>query len=128
MDTPVGRPSAAGSARLELARLRLGLSPERVSYLEKEIRARLVAEVFSDIDVLPLLGKNCEFPGDLGSIQVTINSHEESRISFDRIEIRQNLTVVKPCESALRLIGKAIRLAPTIALRLFFRAFLKGHN
>lgn len=121
-DTPIGRPTAAGAARLELARLRLGLSPERAAELEKEVRARLVEEIFSTIDVLPLLGENLDAPGQIGSVQVAFTANESGSIRVDHFEVQQNLTLSSPLESALRLLGKAIRLAPPVALQLFLKS------
>jgi len=124
-DTPIGRPSAAGAARLELARLRFGLSPERAQELEKEVRVALVEEVFLKIDISPLLGQHPESRQNIGAVTVVIHGEGESTVNIDRIEIDQNLTVGNPLESALRLVGKAIRLDPPTALRLLLQSLPK---
>jgi hypothetical protein len=49
-DTPRGRPTVAGVVRLELARLRLGIVPERAKELERDIRMGLAQESFYEID------------------------------------------------------------------------------
>jgi hypothetical protein len=56
-DTRIGRPTAAGAAQLELARLRLGLSDERAQVLAKEIREAIVEDIFLNIDISPILGE-----------------------------------------------------------------------
>jgi hypothetical protein len=121
-DTPIGRPTAAGAARLELARLRLGLPPARAREIEKEVRVALVEEIFLEIDISPLLGQDRELPGSIGAVTVEIYANEEGTVNVDRIEISQNLTISNPLESALRLIGKAIRLDPLTALRLLLQS------
>jgi hypothetical protein len=49
-DTPRGQRTVAGAVRLELARLRLGIVPERAHELEREIRVALAQESFNNIE------------------------------------------------------------------------------
>lgn len=51
-DTLRGSPSITGVIRLELARLKLGILPERALAIEQEIRVALSQEAFNNIDPL----------------------------------------------------------------------------
>jgi hypothetical protein len=121
-DTPSGRPSAIGTAQIELARLRFGLSSERAQELENDMRVALVKDVFEKIDISPLIGQNLWVSPDVGTINFSIKAEGESEISIDRIEIDQNLTISSPLESVLHLLGKAIRLDPPTALHLLLQS------
>lgn len=122
-DTSIGRPSTSGAARLELTRLKLGLTPERAQELEKEVRIALVEEIFLTIDISPLLGQYPVLPQNITQVQLSINAEGEgSTTVVDTIQINQNLTISSPLESALHLIGKAVRLDLPTALRLFLQS------
>jgi len=89
-----------------------------------EIRVRLVEEVFSIIDISALLGQATTVLGDagnVGTVNVNLKAEGESRATISRIDISQSLTISIPRESALRLVGKAIRLDPQITLRLLIQ-------
>ena len=58
----------------------------------------------------------------MAPISVQIEAKEQGTVHFDRIEISQNLTISNPLESALRLIGKAIRLDQATALHLLLQS------
>jgi len=49
-DTPRGLPSVTGVTRLELARLRLGILPEKAVDIEREVRVALSQEAFNNIE------------------------------------------------------------------------------
>jgi hypothetical protein len=117
-DTPIGRPMVAGAARLELTRLKMGLSTERSGELEREVRIALVEEIFLKIDIAPLLGRQESMAG-IGSNSLTIGSYDNAQTHIDTVVLNQQVTLLNPLESALRLIGKAIRLDPHTALKLF---------
>lgn len=123
-DTARGRPTLASLAELELARLRMGLLPEKAEQIEYEVRTALVEETFSNLDiefldVLPKIqepeavitfGAGNQFGdvsiGDIVAgniIRITTNTGE-----FD-----------SPYTISLRVTGKAIRLDKQNALRLF---------
>jgi hypothetical protein len=54
--TPQGRPTFAGATRLNLARLRLGILPERAQELEHEVRVALAEEAVANLDARYLPG------------------------------------------------------------------------
>jgi hypothetical protein len=120
-DTPIGRPTAAGAARLELVRLRLGLSDERAQTLAQEIRGAIVEDIFLKIDLWPILGKPRRLPAETGPINVQISPADGGSVAFERFEIHQTITISDSLESTLWLIGKTIRLDPVKTLRLFIR-------
>lgn len=66
LDTPSGRPTVTSATQLELARLSLGLLPERARELERAIRAALVEETFNNIkaDTLQYLPRRIEVPSN----------------------------------------------------------------
>lgn len=102
--TPEGRPSVAGATRQELARLRLGLMAERAQELEHEVRVALANETFSQIDSLSLFKL-----GRIGSVMVGKEvAAQDTAKSYKRNEM----------ETALRLIGRTIRLDAATACRL----------
>lgn len=117
--TPLGRPSLVGAARLELARLRMGIPPERAHELEREVRAGLAQEVLAELDIRPLLGivSNTYIQG-LGGMTVTLNPTDSANITIDHLEISQEISIDDPLTLALRLIGRAVRLDEPTALRL----------
>jgi hypothetical protein len=117
--TPLGRPSLVGVARLELARLRMGIPPERAQELEREVRAGLAQEVLAELDIRPLLGitTNTYIQG-LGGMTVTLNPTDSASIKIDHLEISQEMSIDDPLTLALRLIGRAVRLDQSTALRL----------
>jgi hypothetical protein len=88
-DTPIGRPTAAGAARLELVRLRLGLSAERAQALAQEIRGAIVEDIFLKIDLLPILGKTRGLPASTGPITVQFDPTEGGSVIVDRLEIHR---------------------------------------
>lgn len=107
-DTPRGMPSIVGEAELELARLKMGLVLEKAKQIEKEVRVGLAEEAFSSLDpnfvrIFKTLLYQRDFsyvgPGDFPD-EVTVNDLD----SFI---------------DSLRIIGRAIRLDISTALRLF---------
>jgi hypothetical protein len=96
-DTPTGRPTAVGAARLELVRLRLGLSVERAQALAQEIRGAMVDDIFHSIDISPILGEPRRVPAEIGQITVHIAPAEGGSVNFDRLEIHQNLKGGSTC-------------------------------
>jgi len=54
-DTPQGWPTTGNAARLALARLRLGVSTERASELEREVRVMLTEETWSAMSLEGLI-------------------------------------------------------------------------
>jgi hypothetical protein len=93
-DTPQGRPTVAGAARLELTRLRLGLAPDRAKQIENEIRSELADEILFDIDtnlLEHLYGKQ--------------NIKDVAYTDEDKTNL-------------LRSIGRAIRFAPLTAVTI----------
>ncbi len=120
-NTFIGRPTAYGMARLELARLKLGLKPERAKELETEIRIVLVKEIFMNLDIAPILGQKSETPVDIGPITITCDVKGEGSITINHIDIDQSLVINDSMESVLQLIGRAIRLDPLITGRLLLQ-------
>jgi hypothetical protein len=97
-DTVNGRPTVFGYARLELERLQLGLSPEKGQHLEQEVRLDLARETVAQIDIYYLPGI----------------SNTEYIISKDKDD---------PTKTALRLLGKAIRLNVSATIDLLISTF-----
>jgi hypothetical protein len=93
-DTPRGRPTVAGVVRLELARLQLGIVPERAKELERDIRIGLAQESFTEID-----------PADFRLLCTTV---------------RAECTPVNVLNPTLCQIGRSIRLDPETAYHLLF--------
>lgn len=121
-DTPIGRPSIVGGARLELVRLRHGLSPEISQQLEQEVRVALAEETFADIEPniyesLPKIVKPLSealtgeiISGTVQGVVVGVNLGTV-RYFYDQPHMRTN--------TPLQMLGRAIRLDAPTALRLF---------
>ena len=136
-NTPNGRPSLAGANELELARLKMGLLLEKAEQIGHEVRAGLAEEVFSnlDADLLKRLPGYYKPPvvsveSDI-SVKSGISVKRDRRdismgrdismagdvVGRDKIEIHTNYE--DPYDASLRIIGRAIRLDVSTALRLF---------
>lgn len=118
-NTPLGRPTVGGAARLELARLRLGITPERASIIEQEIRTALAREVFTEIDVSILLGLESipSMPFQTG-MQVYISPTDSAQIHIEAINMSQIITQADAIKAALRLLGRVVRLDRQVGVRL----------
>lgn len=119
-DSPQGTPSIAHRARLELLRLRLGISSEQATTLEEEVRTQLATEVFTHIDLNPLFGLQEYFPMEYlsGGMHVTIAPGEGGTVSINDLSVIQQAQVFNPVELTMRALGRAIRLHQTTALTL----------
>jgi hypothetical protein len=90
-DTPQARPTVSGEARLELLRLRLGITAQRAKELEHEIRISLAKEKLLDIDVLNIhmilwniqQSVEKEFDGQIG-IEISISRDNKDLIKNKR--------------------------------------------
>jgi hypothetical protein len=118
-NTPAGRPTVAGGARLELARLRLGITPERAAVIEQEIRAALAREAFTEIDIGILLGIAPESPTPLmAGMQVSIEPRDSAQVIIEHLSISQFVTQADALKAALRLVGRVVRLDRRVGAEL----------
>lgn len=121
---PLGRPTVAGMAELELARLKSGLAIAKTQQIEYEVRTALAQEAFSGIDA--------SFGGFLPrmiEIREDITTTDEENMTKFRRTIRNqgdftwrpNINIGRQdiYSSGLQLIGCAIRLSKQRALELF---------
>ena len=122
-NTPLGRPTVAGATRLELARLNMGLEPERAQELELEIREKLAVEAFESLDIQALFGLSNEtnILDRYGELNFTIHAEGEGTINIQELNVSQKIQRDSPLESALKRLGCAIRLDWKIALRLLLQ-------
>jgi hypothetical protein len=81
---PQGRPSVVGAARLELARLRLGIAIERAQQMEQDIRSALAQEVISSVHdsfyTDYLQGFQHSFSNEFWTIGLAIRLHVDAAI------------------------------------------------
>lgn len=119
-NTPEGRPTVVGLARLELERLRLGVAPERAQVVERTVRAALAREAIDDLNVDALLGQFDQSGaiGGAGQMYLTIAPTEGGTVTIERIDMQQTFNQLSPHDNALRVIGRAVRLDPPTALQL----------
>jgi hypothetical protein len=118
-NTPAGCPTVAGSARLELARLRLGITPERAAVIEQEVRAALAREAFTELDIGILLGIAPEAPNPfMAGMQVYIQPYDTASVTIERLSISQFVTQADALKAALRLVGRVVRLDRLIGAEL----------
>jgi hypothetical protein len=119
-DSAQGTPSIANRARLELMRLRLGISPERAQALEYEVRTQLATEVFTNIDLNPILGiqQNISLEYLSGGMNVTIRPESGGNVQIENLSVIQQAQIFNPVELTMRSIGRAIRLHKETALQL----------
>lgn len=119
-DSVQGTPSIASRARLELMRLQLGIIPERAQALELEVRTQLATEVFTNIDINPLLGVEQYVPMAYfsGGMQVSIAPETGGAVTIENLSVIQQAQIFNPLELTMRSIGRAIRLNKDVALEL----------
>ncbi|MEM8533283.1 MAG: hypothetical protein AAGF95_20760, partial [Chloroflexota bacterium] len=91
-DTLSGRPTIVGDTRLELTRLQLGLTSERATELEYEVRTALAEEIFYKIDISPLLGENTGIPNSIGNTNINIAPEGENTISISNLEVHRDIS------------------------------------
>lgn len=120
-DTPEGRPSVLGAAKLERGRLQLGIPPERARAIEQEVREGLARETLAALDVGTLI--EVDHSGTLaqpaaGSMGVTISPSDGGTVTIQNIHLQQTVTTLNPVGVALRLVGRAIRLDVNTAITL----------
>lgn len=99
-NTVQGRPTVVGATCLELARLRLGISPERAQQLEHDIRAALAREVISGLNdgffTDYLQGYDHNFTDEFWKIGLAIRLNVEAAIEQFHLLLPPNLTEPKP--------------------------------
>jgi hypothetical protein len=119
-NTPAGRPSVVGAARLELARLQLGIKPEHAQAIERTVRVALAQEALNALDVGALLGlPGPSTPGEsVGGMEVYIQPAEGGQVTIENLSVSQTIMQLSPTDTALRIVGRAIRLDPPTALQL----------
>lgn len=119
-DSAQGTPSIANRARLELMRLRLGIAPERAQVLEYEVRTQLATEVFTNIDLNPILGIQQHMSMEYlsGGMHVVLSPESGGTITIENLSVIQQAQIFNPMELTMRSIGRAIRLHKETALQL----------
>lgn len=123
-DTSRGKPTLAGSAELELSRLRMGLLPEKAQQIEREVRIGLAEEAFSSLDIhflklLPTRPEPKKINDNSSSNDFTGSISGGNVINVVSGSVRFFSSGEDPYESSLRVIGRSIRLDNPTALRLF---------
>lgn len=119
-NTPLGRPTVAGGARLELARLRLGITLERAATIEQEVRTALAYEAFTEIDIAILLGiSSVQSEPLIMGMQIHIYPTDSGIVNIHNLNQSQILTQDDARKMALRMLGRVVRLNPHIAAQLF---------
>jgi len=91
-NTPQGHPDVASAARLELARLRLGIVPERAKELQRDVRAAIAEEVIHSIHMREL------WDGRWRSNESTLAIMGRA-IRFDPVQTVQSIIKCMPKES-----------------------------
>ncbi len=126
-NTSTGRPTVSGSARLELARLRLGITPERATIIEQEIQAALAREAFTEIDIGILLGIAPESPNPfMAGMQVYIQPYDTASVTIEHLSISQFVTQADALKAALRLVGRVVRLDRRVGAELLLLTLPPG--
>lgn len=119
-DTPEGHPTVAGAARLELTRLRLGVSPERAAAIEHEVRVALVQQALTGLDIGVLLGTSETTPptSPVGAMNVYFSPTEGGTVTIERFYMEQKVVQADAQTVALRVVGRAVRLDAATAVQL----------
>ena len=122
-DTSSGIPTIASEARLEVARLKFGLHPDQARRLEAEIRDQLAQQVFFGIDIRTIFDTTQILPltFETNGMVVNIQPYSDGTVHIENLHVLQQGLITSPLEATLKILGKAIRLAPHTSGMLFLR-------
>jgi hypothetical protein len=121
LDTSDGRPTIVGIAKLELARLRIGLKPERSQEIECEVRSSLAEETFYRIhrNMFNYVRTTRIFEFS-SSNQKLYDSSNVISLDQNYIQIEyETILKLQQNRDQLVLLGRAIRLDASKTLKLF---------
>lgn len=105
-----GRPTVAGAARLQLLRLRLGITPPQAEQLEREVRAALAEEVIQGMGKRFFRVSSGTYHCTIDSVEYTVEMQTLAALVYGFDSLTGSMWEDSVKSEQLEPLGRAIRL------------------